>query len=430
MTITVEQQPKSQVKLTIEVSVEEMKPYLEKAAETLSSQYKIEGFRPGKASLGIVIGKLGAQVVWEEAAEFAVRKTFVQAVREKNLMTIGQPHIHMTKLAPENPLIYTAESAVLPTVELGDYASFKTKKTKGVVKAEDIDKAVNELRDMFATEALVEREAKMGDKVNIDIELHQDNVAVEGGATKDHPVLLGSGHFIPGFEEQMVGVKKDESKKFTLTFPKEYHNAKLAGKPGEFTVKVNGVYEIIKPELNDDLAKKAGKFASFDELKKKLEENLQSEADDKEDAAFERAVIDEFIGKSKFGDLPEMLINSELEKMLHELQDQVTQQGGKWEDYLTAIKKSADDLKKEFMPQAEKRVKAALLIREVAKKEQIVADPKQIDEEIASTKQMYQQSPEILERIDSEDYRDYLGSMQVNKKVVELLKARATTPTK
>lgn len=427
MNINVETQPKSQVKLTIEVSVEEMKPYLERAAEALSKQFKIEGFRPGKASLGIVVSKIGAQAVWEEAAELAVRKTFVQAIREKELPTIGQPHIHLTKLAPDNEFVYTAETAILPNVEVGDYNAFKAKKNVGTVKKEDIEKAVGELQEMFATEAMVEREAKQGDKVVVDIELYQDHVAVEGGSTKEHPVLIGSGHFIPGFEDQLVGVKKDDTKTFTLEFPKDYHNEKLAGKPGEFTVKVGGVYEITKPEVNDEFAKKAGKFENAVELRTKLEENLQREADDKEDSVFERAVIDELIEKSKFGELPEMLVETELEKMLHELQEQVTQQGGKWEDYLTAIKKSADDLKKEFRPQAEKRVKAALIIREVSKRENIVADPKQIDEEVATTKRMYEQSPEILQRIESEDYRDYLGSMQVNKRVVELLKAKATS---
>ncbi len=425
MNITVESQPKSQLKLTIEVSVEEMKPHLERAAEEMSKKFKIEGFRPGKASLGIVIGKVGAQAVWEEAAEFAVRKTLVQAIREKDLPTIGQPHIHITKLAPDNEFIYTAETAVLPKLEIGDYSAFKAKKNKGEVKPEDIDKAVTELQEMFATEAMVDREAKHGDKVVVDIDLFQDHVAVEGGATKQHPVVIGSGHFIPGFEDQMVGVKNNETKTFTLEFPKEYHNEKLAGKPGEFTVKINGVYEITKPELNDELAKKAGKFETLVELRTKLEENLQTEADDKEDAAFERAVIEELVGKSKFGDLPEMLVESELEKMLHELQEQVTQQGGKWEDYLTAIKKSADDLKKEFRPQGEKRVKAALLIREVAKLEKIEADPKSVEEQVQSTLKMYASNPEVLSRIDSPDYRDYLKSMDVNKRVVDFLKKKA-----
>lgn len=297
-----------------------------------------------------------------------------------------------------------------------------------MVAAEDIEKAVNDLRDMFATEALVDRVAKTGDKVDIDIDLYQDNVAVEGGSTKSHPIVIGSGHFIPGFEDQLVGVKKDDTKTFTLKFPKEYHNEKLANANGDFTVKVNGVYEITKPEVNDDFAKMAGKFETIAELRAKLEENLRTESEEKEDSAFERAVIEELIKRSRFAELPEMLIESELQKMVHELQEQVERQGGKWEDYLTATKKTVDTLRTEFREQAERRVKAALLIRQLAKLEHIEADPKQVEEEVNSTKAMYANQPELLSRIDSEDYRDYLKSLQVNKRVVELLKAKALTP--
>ncbi len=427
MQITVDKQPKAQVKLTIELSVEEMKPYLEKAAEELSKEFKIEGFRPGKASLGIVMSKVGAQQVWETASEHAIRKSFIQAIREKELPTIGQPHIHIEKIAPENPFIYTAESAVLPELTVGDYTTFKAKKSTAVVTPAEIDKALEDLREMFQTEAQVDREARHGDKVEVDIDLYQDHVAIEGGATKNHPIVIGSNHFIPGFEDQLVGVKKDDTKTFSLPFPKEYHNEKLAGKKGDFTVKVKAVREITKPEVNDEFAKQTGKFEGVEDLKNKLKENLQTEADDKEDAIFERAVIEELVGRSKFGDLPLMLVESELQKMMSELREQVEKQGGKWDDYLTATKKTPEILKKEFGDQAERRVKAALLIRQVAKNENIIADPKQVEEEVLSTKKMYADQPEILGRIDSEDYRDYLKSLQVNKKVVELLKKRATT---
>ncbi|MEK7537534.1 MAG: trigger factor [Patescibacteria group bacterium] len=430
MQITVEQQLKSQVKLTIELSPDEMRPYLEKAAEALSRQLKIEGFRPGKASLGIVTQKVGAQRVWEEAAELAVRKTFVQAIREKNLPTIGQPHVHILKLAPDNPFVYAAESAVLPAITVGDYASFKAKQNPAVVTPAEVDKALEDLREMFQTEVLVDRAAKHGDKAEVDIDLSQDNVAIDGGSTKNHPIVIGSGHFIPGFEDQLVGLKKGATKSFSLPFPKEYHNQQLAGKHGNFTVTVKSVFAVTPPELNDELAKKAGKFENLPQLRRKLEENLRSEADDKEDAVFERAIMDELIARSTFGDLPDLLVNGELDKMLHELQEQVTQRGGKWEDYLTSIKKSADDLKQEFRLPAEKRVKAALLIRQIAKVENIEADPKQVEAEVASTKKMYAGQGDILKRVDSADYRDYLKSLQVNKKVIEFLKSKtgAATP--
>lgn len=425
MTITVQPQPKSQVQLTIELSPEEMKPYLEKAAEELSQEFKIEGFRPGKASLGIVIGKVGAQAVWESAADIAIRKTFIQAVRDKQLATIGQPHIHVLKLAPDNPFRYSAESAVLPTMTIGDYTNFKLAKTDVNITAAEVDKALEDLREMFATEAMVERAAQLGDKVVIDLTLSKDHVQVESGSSTNHPVVIGSKHFIPGFEEQLIGLKKDDQKTFSLKFPKEYHNDQLAGQTGEFAVNVKSVAEVTKPELNDEFAKKAGAFDNLLSLRIKLEENLRTEAEEREDSVFERAIVDELISRSKFGELPELLVNSELEKMMHELQEQVSQRGGKWEDYLKAIKKSPEDLKKEFTPQAQKRVKAALLIREIAKREHMVADPKLVEAELQSTRAMYQGNPDVEQRINSDDYRDYLKSLQVNKQVVERLKQNA-----
>ncbi len=426
MNITVESQPKSQLKLAIELSVEEMQPFLNKAAEALSSKLKIEGFRPGKASLGIVIQKLGAQAVWEEAAELAVRKSFVQAVLEKKLQTVGRPHIHIGKLAADNPFSYTAEIAIVPDVTLADYKTLKVKREAATVVPADIDKAVEELRDMFATEAMVDREAKMGDKAEVDFDLFLDHVAVEGGSSKQHPVKIGSGNFIPGFEDNLIGMKKDEEKTFSLPFPKEYHNANVAGKSGEFTVKMKSVFEISKPEINDEFAKKAGKFENVADLKAQIEKNLLAEATDKNDAAYEREVVDAIIKKSTFTDLPEVLVENELEKMIHELQDQVMQQGGvKFEDYLKGLKKTPDDLKKDFRPQAEQRVKAALIIRQISKNEKIDATPAEVDVDVQHTLKMYEGQAEILQRIDTEDYRDYVRSLIINRKVIQFLKTSA-----
>lgn len=281
MNITVEPKPISQVSLTIEISPAEMQPYLEKAAAELSKEHKIEGFRPGKASLGIVIQRLSAQHVWETAAELAVRKTLVQAIMDKKIATIGQPHIHILKLAPDNPFIYQADTAVLPTIELGSYDQFKMKKNRKDVSPTDVDKAVEDLREMFASEALVDRAAKIGDKVEVDFDLTVGKVPVENGSSKQHPIKLGSGHFIPGFEDQLVGMKKDDHKNFSLAFPKEYHQAVVAGKSGDFSVTMKSVFEITKPELNDDFATKAGKFTNLADLRTKLTDNLKTAGPDR-----------------------------------------------------------------------------------------------------------------------------------------------------
>ena len=426
MRIDLEPQPQGQLKLTIEISPEEMQPHLERAAETLSSQHKIPGFRPGKASLGIVIRKLGAQAVWEEAAESAVRHSFTTSIKEKEIDAIGQPHIHIIKLAPDNPFVYTAQVNVLPPIAIGDYLSFKARPEPVVIAPAKIEESIEDLRKMFATQNKVERSAQHGDRTDIDFELTLDGVVMENGTGKNHPVIIGSKQFVPGFEENLIGLKAGEVKEFNVTFPPTYHHAPLAGKTGKFRVSVHTVYEINKPEVNDEFAKKAGKFTSLTELRQKLEANLKEEAATETDRRFERAVVDELIARSRFGDLPAVLIDNEVEKMIAELKDEVSRQGGpSFDDYLQGIKKSLADLKKEFRPPAEQRVKAAILIRAIAKKERVVPDDKQVEEELKSTKTMYKDSPEILGRIDSEDYRDYLRSLQVNRKVVELLKANA-----
>jgi trigger factor len=427
MEIAIERPGKGQVKLTVEVSVAEMQPHLEKAAESLSAKHKIAGFRPGKASLGIVIQKLGAQAVWEEAAEFAVRKSYIDAAMQHDLNVLGQPHIHVTKLAADNPFVFTAEVAVLPEVTLGQYTSFKAKKEAITVPAEKIDAAIEDLREMFAKDTKVEREAQTGDKTDIDFDLAMENVPVENGSGRNHPIVIGSKQFIPGFEEQLVGMKTGEVKSFSIEFPKEYHASHLAGKKGDFTVTVKTVYQIEKPELNDEFAKQAGKFETMTDLRTKVEANIHDEMEQAADMKFERAVVEELVGRSTFGDIPELLINNEVEKMLSELKEEVQRQSGlEFSQYLENIKKSEDDLRKEFRPQGGMRVKAALIIRTVAKAETITADDKQVEEEVQSTLKMYEGSPEIRTRIDSPDYRDYVRSLQINRKVVAFLKEKAS----
>lgn len=425
MQITVDRQPKAQVKLTIELSVEEMKPYLEKAAETLSSRHKIEGFRPGKASLGIVIQKLGAAAVWEEAAEEAIRKSYVAAVRERQLKTIGQPHVHVQKLAPGNPFVFAAVTSVLPDIQLGEHRTLKAAKKPVTVTPAEVDRALDDLRAMFATEALVDRAAAMGDKVEVDFDLSINHVRLENGSSKRHPINLGSNHFIPGFEEQLVGLKKGDRKEFTLPFPKDYHNKQAASRPGTFQVTMQSVFQVTTPELTDEFAKRAGKLQTVAELRGQIEKNLLTEGEQKEDTVWENALVDELIGRSKFGDLPDLLVDSEIAKMLSEYREHVERQGGKLEDYLRSLQKTEDSLKQEFRQPAQRRVKAALLIRQIAEQEQLNASTEEVEKEVQSTLKLYQGQPEILGRIDSQDYRDYIRSMLVNRKVIQNLKELA-----
>lgn len=423
MNVTVAKLPKSSVKLTIELSIDDMQPHLERAAEVLSQEHKIEGFRPGKASLGMVLQKLGAQAVWEVAGELAVRKSYSAAVKEQKIQTVGAPNISVHKLAPNNPFIYHAEVAVLPEITLGEYHKLKAKKPAVTVTPEKIEKALSDLQQMFATETPAERPAQAGDKVEIDFDLTMNGVPVEGGSSKQHPIVIGSKNFIPGFEDQLVGLKPADQKEFDLDFPKEYQNKVVAGKTGNFAVTVKAVLQINLPPLDDALAKQASKFQTLAELRRQIEKNLQEEAEQEADTTWERALIDELIGRTKWSELPEVLVEHEVTKMVSEIQGELERRGGlKFEDYLKSLNKTADGLKQDFRPQGERRVKAALLLRTIATAENIEVTKDAIDQEVTQALATYASHPEIKSQIASEDYREFAKVMLTNRQVVAKLK--------
>ena len=421
MKVTSEQLPKNQIKLTIELATDELKPHLTAAAEKISTTIKIAGFREGKAPLDIVMRHAGEMRVYQEAAELAVKATFPPAVAQEKLKTIGSPDVSVEKIAPNNPFVYTAIVTLLPSTNLCDYKTVKVEKKTVSVEPKEIEDALANLQKMLGKEKRVMRAAQKGDKVEADIQTFRDKIPVDGGESKNQPIQLGEGSFVPGFEDQVVGMKEGETREFTLTFPKEYHQKDMAGRPVEFKVKVNNVFEIEKPELNDEFAKNIGKFEKFDDLKKQIEDNIKREKQDKEQQRWELAMIDAIIEKSTFGDLPQMMIDAELDKMMHELEHNVKDQGMKYDDYLSSIKKSPDDLKKEFLPRAEKRIKAALIMRKIVKEEKITVDDKEIDAEIKVGKERYQDNQDVLKQIGSDEYRDYLKTVLSGRKVFKLL---------
>lgn len=422
MQVSVEKLPRSQVKLKIELSPDEMKPYLEKAAFLISEKTKISGFRPGKAPYDVVKAQVGEEKILQEAIEPAVQKTFVQALDQEKLITVGSPKIDILKLAPGNPFIYQATISLLPKVELGDYKSLKIKEKKIEVSDEEVNKALENLQKMRHSEVLVDRPAKKDDKVEIDFKTFLEKMPVEHGEQKKFPLVIGEGSFIPGFEDQIIGLKAGEEKKFSLRFPKNYHDKKLADRMVDFVVKVNSVYEIKLPELNDNFARSLGNFKNLEELTTQLKDNLKQEAQNKEDQRLEEEIIENLIKNSKFDDIPEILINTEAKKMISELEENIKRQGLNFEDYLQHLKKKREDMLLDFVQPAIKRVKGALVIKEVAKAENIKVEAKEVEEEIEKVLQAYQNDPKIKEQLQTRDYKNYLRNVLASRKVLDLLK--------
>ena len=414
---------KSQVELNVELSLAEFKPYIEQGAAKVSESVKVEGFRPGKVPYEVLKQKVGEMTILEEAARLAINKTIDSAFEQelKDESPVGQPKVDIIKLAPENPLEYKITVAIIPSVTLGVYKDLKIKEEKAKIDEKEVNKMLDNLKEMKVVEKIVEREVKDGDKVTADISMFLDKVPLDGGQSKGTAVIMGKEYFVPGFDKKLIGTKKGETREFELSYPKEHHQKNLAGKRVEFKVTIQDVYERELPTLDDEFAKTVG-LKNFEELKNNIEDNMKKEAEQKENQKAEIKMLDAVLSKSKFGDLPEVLIQNETDNMVLELERTITSQGGKFDEYLSSINKSKDQLALDLMPDSIKRVKSALMIREIAKVEKIEVAEKEIDEKIKELETNYANDKKVQEMIKESSYRHYLGNLLANQKVVKTLR--------
>lgn len=414
---------KSQVEIKVELSPEEFQPYIEKGVKTLSEQVKIEGFRPGKVPYNVLKQKVGEISILEEAAHIVVRKNIDKIFIDelKGRQPVGQPQIEITKLAPNNPLEYKMIITLLPIVTLGDYKDLKIEVEEVVISDEDINKTLDQIREMRVKETEFKEGAKIGDKVIINLHLSLDKVPVEDGHAHDLSIILGKGYLVPGFDEKIIGIKAGDKREFKLDYPKNHHQSNLAGKLVEIAVDAKQVFHRELPELNDDLAKEM-QFKDLLELKEAIKSNIMVDRDRQAGVKAELEMLEKIVGKSKFGDITDTLIQSESENMMAELERNIISQGGKFEDYLKHLKKTKEELFLELSPNAVKRIKTSLVIREVGVKEKINVETKEIDEKLIIIKESQERNEEEIKNLESPEYRRYVENMIFNDKVLGQLK--------
>ncbi|HOZ53490.1 MAG TPA: trigger factor [bacterium] len=414
---------KSQIELTVEVSVEDFTPFISKGAESLSKEIKIEGFRPGKVPVEILKQKIGEMAILEESAKLVINKQIYEVIDEniKDKQVVGQPEVNITKLAPGNPLEYKIKVITLPEIKLGEYKNFAFKKEEIKASEEEVNKVMNDLLEMRATEKISEDAIKDGDKVIASVNLFLDKVPVEDGQNPEVTVLIGKNYFVEGFDKNLIGLKKGDSKEFGLVYPDKHWQKNLAGKKVDFKVEIKEVYNREIPEINDDLAKMF-RFKNVEELKKNLSTTIEEQKKKETDQKMEIKIMDKILDNSKFGDIAEDLIKNESEIMMREIEQNIISQGGKFEDYLKSVGKSYEQLMLEMMPNAVKRVKGALMLKEVAKLEKIELNDQEIDAELDRLKSKYGNSPEAAKNIASPAYRSYLSSFLLNQKIIDKLK--------
>ncbi len=425
MQINIKKLPKNLVEISVELGADETKPYLETAAVHISKERPIKGYRLGHAPYDVVKSNFGEMAIYEHALEDIVRKTYVQAVKENKLMTFGEPRVDVKKLAPGNPIAFTAVVAIVPKVlSVPALDSIKVKMKVPEVKEAEVETALKQLQKMRTKEAAVDREVRPQDKIVVDMDMSLAGVPLEGGQARGHGIYLDEEYYIPGLKEQVVGLKPGEKKNFKLKFPADHYQKNLAGKDVDFAVIIKQVYELNHPDLNDEFAKGLGQ-ESLPKLRELLKKNMEEEARDKEMRRAENEALEKLAEKSKFEDIPEAIVNQEVDRMVHELSHEVAERGLKFDEYLQSLKKTLGEMKLEMAPQAVKRIKVALAMREVGDREHIEAPDAEVLAEQNRLLNAYSEDAETQARIRSEDYEDYLRSVIRNRKIVEKIREQS-----
>lgn len=417
---SVKQLPNSQLEITITVAPEDYADDLQHAATKLSQRTAIKGFRKGKVPYDIMKKELGEMTILQEALERIVQRTYFRVLVDEKLDVIGMPQINVTKAAPGNDVEYTATVAQLPEVTLPKISSLKVKKSEAKVDEKKVEETLDAIRGMHATEVKKEGKAEGTDKLVMDMDMLIDNVPVEGGQAKDYQVYLSEDHYIPGFNEQVTGLKAGDEKEFELDFPENHFQKNLAGKKVTIKVKIKEVYSRELAELTDEFAKSLGQ-ESAEKLKETIRANVAEEAEKKAAQATEIAILEELVEKSKVGDVPEVLINNERQKMFHELLRDLERLGVSTEQYLADIKKTEEELFESFKEQAIKRAKTALISRQIAKEQGITIKDEDLKQEVEMLKGMYQQNEEALKNLDRQEVQETIAVSMQNRRVMEWL---------
>jgi trigger factor len=379
MNITAEKPVKSEIKLTVELSELEMETYRQKALEKLAKQVNVKGFRPGKVPLDVAAEQLDPGFVTAHAIDMAIPPTYVDAIKEKNIEPIARPKVTVVS---DVPLKYEAIIPVYPEVKVKDYQKITLEKKPVQTTEQQVQEEIARFQGYHATYAdVTDRAAQIGDRVEIDFEgFDQGGAPLEGTSSKNHPLVLGDKSFVPGFEENIIGLKLTEEKEFTVNFPADYFHKPFQNKPVKFKVKLNRIEQRNLPALDAELIKKiTNKEMSEAEFRTEVKNNLQKQQEQDEQNRLESAMLEQIEAKTEV-ELPETLIDEEVHYMIDEQKDNLDRRGIVWADYLKATGKDEQSLHDEKHPEAEKRLRLRFGVQEIFKLEKVDVTDAELDQ--------------------------------------------------
>lgn len=421
MNVKVEKQENSKVVLEFTMDKDTFEKELDKAFHKNAKYFKVPGFRNGKVPRNIVEKVYGEGVLYESVIEDNVDDEYRKAVDENNLEVVSKPELDVKQIGKGKDFIYTVTLYVKPEAKVKKYKGLEVKKIDTKVTKKDVDARLESDRQKNARVTSVEdRKLQKDDISTIDFEGFVDGVAFEGGKADNFELTIGSGQFIPGFEDQLIGMEIGEEREINVTFPEEYHAENLAGKPAMFKVKLISIKEKILPKLDDEFAKDVSEFETLDEYKKDLEKKIKEEKEASAKNAKEMAVIDELVKNTEVT-IPESMIEDEVENMVEQFKANLSYQGLTLEQYCGFMNTDVNGFKTNLKPEAEKNVKMKLALEAVAKVEDIKVEDKEIDEKIEDLKKQYGSADTSDDLNKNENVRHYMEDKIRQDKLMKII---------
>ena len=407
----------TKVAVNVALGVSELKDAELAALNELGKDIKVPGFRKGKVPVSVVSKNVNPNVLAQKTLESALSKAVADAFISEKLQALDRPEVEVKKFLPGSELEFTAESEVMPKIKIGDYKNLKSTAKKVSVTKKDISEITDRLKKGFASKKTVQRPAKLTDEVNIDFEGKKDGIAFDGGKGEKYDLVLGSNSFIPGFEDGIIGKKTGETFDLKLTFPEDYHADNLKGAEVVFTTTINEIKEVVEPELNDELAAKAGPFKTVEELEDDIKREITKQKETEATEKLKDDLVAELVEKSTVP-VPDVLLKDQMKLIEQDTNRNLMYRGMSIDDYIKSLKyKDKNDwLENEVRPIAEKRVKAGLLLAELSKVEKIEATENELLKKI---NQLGKQYP-------SEDMRKHLKTPEVQRDVANRILTEKT----
>ncbi len=410
----------NEVKLDMTIEANKFDEAIKKVYFKSAKYFNIPGFRKGKAPINIVEKYYGQEIFYEDAFNEVVPEELEKAVEENKLEVVSRPDIDVKQIGKGQDLKFTAVFQIKPEVNLGNYKGVEVKKIEYKVTAKDVEHELGHMQEHNSRLISVEdRPVEKGDIANINFEGFVDDVAFEGGKAENHDLEIGSNTFIPGFEDQVIGMKIDEEKDIKVKFPDEYFSKDLAGKDAIFKVKVNEIKKKELPKLDDEFAKDVSEFDTLKELKQDIKKKQQKQNDEKAKYETQDEVIKAVCKEMKV-EIPSGMIETETENMLRDMEQRLSYQGLKLDQYLQMMGKSKEDMKKEYEPQAEEAIKSRLALEAVIKAEKIEVADIDVDEKIKEMAKNYGRENDE-EFLKNENVRNYIKQGLESEKAIEFL---------